>query len=152
MGETGIGEIFDLAIEREAGAHRFYSAVAGRMSNSTVREEFARLAAEELGHRELLVRMKYDPAAMATLKCPAADYHVAESEPAPELSIDMPPRDAIALAMKKEQQAVEFYRGLAASALTPQTRDIFSGLANMELGHKVALETVFVDIGYPEVF
>jgi hypothetical protein len=31
-------------------------------------------------------------------------------------------------------------------------KDVFNNLANMELGHKHRLETVFVDIGYPEAF
>jgi bifunctional DNase/RNase len=34
------------------------------------------------------------------------DYKVAESVELPEITIDMKPADAIALAMKKEQQAV----------------------------------------------
>lgn len=80
------------------------------------------------------------------------DYKVAETTELPKLSIDMKPADAIALAMKKEQQAVEFYRALGESATDASVKKIFENLTNMELGHKHRLENVFVEIGYPEVF
>jgi len=83
---------------------------------------------------------------------PPADYHIAESEPRPEISDDMPPRDAVALAMKKEQQAVEFYRGLAKTAKAADVRTLFENLTNMELDHKTKLEALFVDVGFPEAF
>ena len=83
---------------------------------------------------------------------PAADYKVAEATELPALSIEMKPADAIALAMKKEQEAVEFYRGLADGSDDAEIKKIFENLVNMELTHKNRLENVFVEIGYPEVF
>jgi len=47
---------------------------------------------------------------------------------------------------------VEFYRGLAQSATDATLSAMFENLARMELGHKTRLETMFVDVGYPEVF
>jgi rubrerythrin len=54
--------------------------------------------------------------------------------------------------MKKEQQAVEFYRGLAAGSTDAEVRGVFENLANMELGHKTRLEDIYLEVGYPEAF
>ena len=147
-----IEQIFSDAILGEIEAYEFYQSVYERVADKTVKEVFKQLAQEERGHQELLERFKYDPTLIMKIKPPSADYKIAEATELPKLSIDLKPADAIALAMKKEQQAVEFYRSLSASAADEGTQKIFENLANMELGHKHRLENVFVEIGYPEVF
>ena len=149
--ENTLDAIFAMAIDREEAANRFYAELARRVKNQAVRETFEALAKEELSHRTLLQALQADPQLGAKLK-PGSDFHVAESEAAPDVRPDMPLRDAVALAMKKEQQAVELYRGLARVATDAGTHELFENLMNMELGHKSKLESVFVDIGYAEVF
>ena len=141
-----------MASSRELEAYEFYQSVAARMASPEVRRIFAQLACEEKEHHELVERFRRDPTSLLKIDAPAGDWKVAEAEPLPVLSTDAKPRDAIALAMKKEQQAVELYRSLASSSSDAGVRSTFEGLANMELGHKRRLETAFVDIGYPEVF
>jgi rubrerythrin len=152
MGSMDIEQIFSAAIEREIEANQFYAGVAKSAANDSVRQIFTELARDELGHKELLERFKHDPTLDMRIAAPSQDFKIAEATESPRLSIEMKPADAIALAMKKEQQAVEFYRGLARSAKDSVTREMLESLANMELGHKHRLETVFVDIGYPEAF
>ncbi|MBN2382365.1 ferritin family protein [bacterium] len=152
MDTTKIEQLFAIAVSRELEAHDFYSAAAKRMNDQNVKDIFNRLAKEEMGHYELLEKFRYDPTAIMKISAPSADWKIAESEELPTLTIDMKPKDAIALAMKKEQQAVEFYQALAKATEDASTRDMFLNLANMELGHKHRLENIFVDIGYPEVF
>jgi len=144
-------KIIDLATSREVSASHFYARLARRAKNRAVQELFDSLAKEELDHQSLLTGLKAEPLLHATF-APSVDYHIAESELRPEISDDMPPRDAVALAMKKEQQAVEFYRGLAKAAKADDVRSLFENLMNMELGHKTKLEALFVDVGFPEVF
>jgi rubrerythrin len=144
--------IIGIAVERELEANKFYSQVAERSAEASVREIFSQLAKEEMGHYELLEKYHGDPSMAIKISAPPSDWKVAESQPLPALSITMKPADAIALAMKKEQQAVEFYQNLSDTAGDSQIKDMFKNLANMELGHKHRLETVFVDIGYPEAF
>jgi rubrerythrin len=146
-----IEQILSTAINREVEAYEFYQNVYERVDDATVKEVFQQLAKEEQGHRELLEQFKHDPTKMMKIQAPP-DYKVAEATELPKLSINMKPADAIALAMKKEQQAVQFYRALGESATDASIKKIFENLTNMELGHKHRLENVFVDIGYPEVF
>jgi rubrerythrin len=152
MDTLEINRVFSMAARREMEANAFYSKVAKSSENSEVREVFEQLAKEELGHFELLEKLKNDPSLPMKIPAPQQDYKLAEATEFPSLADVTIPKDAIALAMKKEQQAVEFYRNLSETAQDSELRDIFQNLANMELGHKHRLETVFVDIGYPEVF
>lgn len=152
MDKRQLDDLLAAAIASELEANGFYRKVAERANNPQVRQIFTELAAEELGHRDFLEGARHDPNLVNRLSAPAADYHVAEATPLPALSIDMQPADAIALAMKKEQQAVELYRGLSARASDPTLAAALIGLSNMEQGHKTRLEEMFVQIGYPEAF
>jgi rubrerythrin len=64
----------------------------------------------------------------------------------------MKPADAIALAMKKEEEAMVQYKQMAESCSQPEKKQVFLDLAAMEQGHKQKMENAFVDIGYPEVW
>jgi len=145
-------KVFDIAISREAKAYEFYKAVAEKVTSDDVKKVFLQLAEEELGHREQLEILLHDPTKIMKFNPPKADYKVAEATEAPDPTIEMKPAEAIALAMKKEQEAVEFYRQLSADATDDSLKAMFDNLANMELNHKARLENVFVEIGYPEVF
>ncbi len=147
-----IEKLFVIATQRETEAYEFYSDAARKVSDPNVKDVFLQLAKEEKGHFELLERFRMNPVEIMKIAPPSADWKIAESEDMPTLSTEMKPKDAIALAMKKEQQAVDFYRSLSEVSSTADTRQMFDNLANMELTHKHRLESIFIDIGYPEVF
>jgi len=147
-----IEKLFVIATQRETEAYEFYAAAARKVADPNVQEVFQQLARDEKEHFELLERFRANPVKIMKISPPATDWKIAESESMPTLSTDMKPKDAIALAMKKEQQAVDFYRSLSSASTTAEIRFMFDNLANMELTHKHRLESTFVDIGYPEVF
>jgi rubrerythrin len=151
MSNSPVAQLLTMAIDREADAHDFYAQAASRMKNPAIRDAFAKLAEEELCHKRFLETCTKDPQLLSKLPLPA-DFKVAEATAEQELSIDMTPAQAMTVAMKKEQQAVEFYRCLAAQAKDPSYRQALEGLARMELDHKNRLETMFVEVGYPESF
>ena len=64
----------------------------------------------------------------------------------------MKPAEAIALAMKKEEEAIVQYTALAEDCPDAEKKKVFLDLAAMERGHKKKMEAAFVDIGYPEVW
>jgi len=152
MHSDKIEQLFAIACRRETEAYEFYSSAAKKIQDPNVKSIFAELAKEEMGHYEFLEKFRTDSTMIMKITPPSADWKIAESENLPKLSTDMKPVDAIALAMKKEQQAVEFYRALSANATDANTKSMFDNLANMELKHKHHLENMFVNIGYPEVF
>ncbi len=143
--------ILKAAILREEEAFQFYTLVSERVEGRAVKEIFDQLAQDELGHKTFLQACLRDPQIAARLPVPT-DYKVAEATSEPTLSLDMKPADALAVAMKKEQRAAEFYQELASAASDATFRSMFENLARMELGHKTRIENMFVDIGYPEAF
>jgi rubrerythrin len=147
-----IKDILSMAVTREIEAYAFYKQVSEKVSDKEVKKMFKELSEEELGHRDFLEKLKNDPSMMKKIEPPRTDYKVAEATELPTFSIDMKPADAVALAMKKEQQAVEFYRSMAEFSGDSEIKEKFNNLASMELNHKHRLENIFVDIGYPESF
>ena len=61
-------------------------------------------------------------------------------------------KDAIALAMKKEQEAMEMYQQFADASEGAKQKETFLELAKMEKGHKVRLEGIYTDIAFIEVW
>lgn len=144
--------ILDSAIAGEIEAYEFYLQAAEKMDNTALKAMFDELAKEELMHRKILegFRGKGDMEIHFTR---VPDFHVCETVDAPaRLSTDMKPADAIALAMKKEEEAMRHYTQLAEACTDLAQRKVFLELAAMERGHKAKVENAFVDIGYPEVW
>jgi rubrerythrin len=144
-------QILEDAIQGEIEAQKFYLGVAEKTRNSFLEELFLSLSEEEKRHRKILENFLDHPTKTINFaKVP--DFHVAETIENPELTLEMRPQDAIALAMKKEQAAMEHYTQLADACTDSDQKKVFLELAAMERGHKNRMEAAFVDIGYPEVW
>jgi rubrerythrin len=143
--------IIKFAMENEIEAQKFYEEAAQKVANTQLKEMFADFAKEEKRHREILKQV-YISNRMGDYFDEGRDYHIAEEVDLPELSTDMKPADAIALAMKKEEAAMVQYTALAETCPEPDKKKVFLDLAAMERGHKLKMENAFVDIGFPEVW
>ena len=150
--ETNINKLIDFAIEQEHEAYNFYKSAAEKVANPGVKKTFQDLAEEEHGHANLLEMYKKNKTISEIFKRQTVDYKITETQDMPALSILMKPAEAIAIAMKRELQAADLYRVLAANAANETEKEALLDLANMEMGHKHRLENIFVEIGYPEVF
>ena len=144
-------KIVDMAIANEIEAWGFYQAASEKIKEPHLKEMFQGFAREEKGH-ELLLRNLLSRGTMSLNFKETTDYKVAETVDEPRLSMDMKPADAIALAMKKEERAMKEYNWLAEQCEDAAQKKVFLDLAAMERGHKLQLEEMFVDIGYPEVW
>jgi rubrerythrin len=137
------------AIGEEIAARDFYQQAARQMKDPGVAEIFEQLSREENEHRHLLETFRFNPLARVEFER-FQDYGVAEQEDEPAFSFSMSPREALQIAMKKEQRAAETYRRFADACQDSEMRRIYSELAEMERGHKVRLEALFVNTAYPE--
>jgi len=144
-------EIIKFAISSEIEAREFYEAAANKINDSYLKEMFEKFAKDEKGHEKILkailskdtINQYFDE---------STDYKIAETVDKPKLSTDMKPADAIALAMKNEEEAMKQYTDLAEACLDPRQKEEFLDLAAMERGHKLKMEKAFVDIGYTELW
>jgi len=145
-------EILKMAVGNEVEAYEFYRDAAAKMKDPAMKKTFQELADEESGHKVLLEG--YLSNEMKDMKfSDEKDYKVAETVEAPQtLSTDMAFKDAIALAMKKEQEAMEMYQQFADASEGAKQKETFLELAKMEKGHKVRLESIYTDIAFIEVW
>lgn len=142
-------KILKMAIDNEVEAYDFYKGVSEKTKDPTQKMLFSQLAEEERGHEKLLAG--YLCADAKTFHFDeSVDYKITESVEMPKLSLTMKPADAIALAMKKEQEAMKMYTTFANLSIDQDQKKIFQELANMEKGHKTKLENLYVDVAYPE--
>ena len=145
-------EILKMAVGNEVEAYEFYRDAAAKMKDPAMKKTFQELADEESGHKVLLEG--YLSNEMKDMKfSEEKDYKVAETVEAPQaLSTDMAFKDAIALAMKKEQEAMEMYQQFADASEEAKQKETFLELAKMEKGHKVRLEGIYTDMAFIEVW
>lgn len=145
-------EILKMAVGNEVEAYEFYRDAAAKMKDPAMKKTFMELADEESGHKVLLEGFLSNE--MKDMKfIDEKDYKVAETVEAPQtLSTDMAFKDAIALAMKKEQEAMEMYQQFADASEGAKQKETFLELAKMEKGHKVRLEGIYTDIAFIEVW
>lgn len=128
-------EILGLAIAQEVKAHKRYKLFASRVSNPLVREKFKSLANEEKAHRELLYKMlqKYTGEEKPPLPKKAARINREEE-------LNRPLHEILQLAIRKEQEAQQFYREAAKRASDPAGRHLLDYLATFEEGHERILQ------------
>ena len=144
-------DVIKFAMANEVEAQKFYADAAETLSNPALKKMFLQLSEEEKRHREILKDI-YVSNAIGDYFNEETDYKVSETVDEPELSMDMKPADAFALAMKKEEEAMRQYTALADDCPDAEKKKVFLDLAAMERGHKRKMEDAFVDIGYPEVW
>lgn len=142
--------IITSAIGDEIEAYQFYTDVAEKVQDSNMRYIFTSLADEEKKHREFLegVLSGGKPLNIDESK----DYRIAATVDKPKLSMDMKPADAIALAMKKEEEAMDTYAKLTEICIDEEQKELFGSLARMEQGHKVRLEEIYTNMAFTEVW
>ncbi|MRR33953.1 ferritin [bacterium] len=143
-------KVITMAVENEIEAYDFYKAAGEKVKDANLKTIFNDLAEEEKKHKEFLQGllnqakpMKFDE---------GKDYKISESVDKPKLSISMSPADAIGLAMKNEEEAMQMYSELAKVSADKEQQEMFDSLARMEQGHKVRLEGLYTDMAYPEVW
>ena len=144
-------EIIEFAIAGEKEAQEFYTVAAYKTDDPYLKKMFEQFAKDEKGHEKILKGI-LSKGAINLYFDESTDYKVAETVDTPKLTTDMKPADAIALAMKKEEEAMKQYTDLAEACKDPGQKIVFLDLASMERGHKLKMEKAFVDIGYTEVW
>ena len=139
------------AIANEVESYTFYRGIQKCTTDETMKKIFGELAEDEQTHREILEEFLTQPIKSFHFD-EAKDYKVSDTLDIQDLTIDMKPKDGIALAIKKEEDARDMYRALAELSTDPEQKKIFENLANMESGHKARLEDCYTNMAFPEVW
>lgn len=142
--------ILESAVENETEAHAFYLSASAAAQDAALKGIFSGLAEEELKHKALL--QGYLQGTEALRFDETVDYHVSDTVDAPILSTAMSFTDAVALAMKKEEEAMALYKAFADASPDPAQRQVFLELSKMEAGHKAGLEEIFLNAACAEAW
>ncbi len=144
-------QVFDTAIYKEIASEAFYIAGQSRTQDSGARALMRELASEELKHSEHLKELKDSGLS-------DKDWH---QDRVPGLMITeyltggdslegAGLQDTLIFAMKREQEAVEFYSKLMAVMGDEVAKRLCARLVEEELEHKLKLEILYDNLFYGE--
>ena len=147
MKKAKFEEIIKFAIGNEIEAQEFYSKAAEKVKTPQLKDMFNGFAEDEKSHEKLLNGyLKKGPKKMHFKQ--SFDANFATSVDKPKLSVSMHPADALALAMKNEEEAMDFYTYVADLTDDKQEKKVFMELAEMERGHKLKMEKAFKNVTF----
>ncbi len=148
LADLTIIEVLGQAVRQEIEAYKRYQMLALRIKNPLVREKFYSLANEEKAHRELLYNMLQ--------KYTGEDKPPLPKEAPRKGSIDdskLSLPEVLQIAIKKEQEAQQFYTEAAKLATDPSGKRVLEYLAGFERGHERLLQTEYEAVAeYPQWF
>lgn len=151
MDNREFDRIMDRAIESEREAYEFYRDAAEKVTDTAVKQLFAEFASEEsLTKKQLEVLQANEVYDFDFNGAP--DFKISKTVELPQLSKDMKPLDAISLAMKKEEEAINIYSNLATSTSDPEQQRIYHELAQIGEKHKARMEALYTNAAFPEVW
>ena len=151
MNNTELKDVIGFAVDKEVDAYEFYKSAAEKIKDENLKQTFKELADEELKHEEFLKDFLSSGLSEINLG-KVDDYKVAETVEKPKLSTDMSFSDAIALAMKNEEEAMNMYQKLADLCSDEDKKKLFEELAKMEQMHKARLEDIYTNAAYAEIW
>jgi len=142
--------IIKSAIDQGELSRDFYQRMATLVTHAETKETFEYLAKEELEHQHFL-QSCFTPQG-CSLVGQAQNTLLAEHLKAPAFTEDLSPKEALVIAMKREESSYHFYQGLAALQPPGDVRDFIEKMAKVELGHKEKMEYLYDNVAFPEVW
>jgi rubrerythrin len=147
---TELEAIINSAIAQEEFSHNFYRRLAGVVSQTETKDILEYLAKEELEHQAFLQSCLTPQG--CKLVGEAQNVHLAELLEAPAMSDDMSPKEALIIAMKREEGSHRFYQALAALQPPGEVQAFLEKMAKAELTHKEKVEYLYDNAAFPEVW
>ena len=146
-----LDELLDIAIYTEIVSHAFYMAGQIKTRDPGARALMKELAEEELRHSELLKNLKDKGLAeLSWHKEKVQSLMISEHLTGGDTLEDVGLQDTLAFAMKREQQAVEFYSKMMGIMKDESAKRLCEKLVHEELKHKLRLEIFYDDLFYGE--
>jgi len=138
------------AIRQEELSHEFYTRLAELVTDAETKDTLAWLAKDELEHKAFLESCLTPTG--CTLVGQAQDTHLAEIMETPHIDPHMSPKEALMVAMKREEGSYHFYQRLASLQPPGDAKAFLEKMAKMELGHKQKVEYLYTNVAFPEVW
>jgi rubrerythrin len=149
--EDKLTELLDTAMYREIASQAFYTAGQSRTEDPGARALMKELAEEEAKHSQWLKDLKEKGLEKKNVhreKIPnlMISEYLTGSDTLEGASL----QDVLVFAMKREQEAVEFYSRMMGAMRDESAKYICESLVREELKHKLKLEMLYDDLFYWE--
>lgn len=138
------------AMNQHELARDFYHKMAHLASHPETRETFEYLE-KEADENKARLHQCLTPEGCPVVP-PVRDVHLAEHLKTPAVTLDLSPKDALALAIKRSEALVRFYQSLAELQAPGEIRSRLEYIERAELSHKDKLEYLYDNVAFPEVW
>lgn len=146
-----VKDLLDVAMYKEIASQAMYAATQKQTDDPGARKLLKEFAEEEGRHLQILKDFKdsgldevqWDNGKIRNLM-------ISEYLTGPDTLKDAGIQDVLLFAMKREQEAVEFYSHMMSALKTRQAKRLCEGLVHSELKHKLKLELMYDDLFYGE--
>ena len=146
-----VSELLEAAIYKEIASQALYEAAQMKAQDPGAKALLKELAAEELKHLQLLKNLREEEMGQGTWhRKKVPNLMISEYLTGPDTLEGAGLQETIVFAMKREQQAVEFYARMMGVMRNRSAKHLCQRLASEELEHKLRLETFYDDFFYME--
>ena len=144
-------ELLETAMYKEIASEAFYSAGQSKTDDPGAKSLMKDLAADELRHLEILKGLKdrdWEKGQWNKKEIPnlMISEHLTTSDKLEGTSL----QGTLVTAMKREQQAVEFYSRMMSVLRNEEAKHLCESLVHEELKHKYRLELLYDNLFYGE--
>ncbi len=148
--EKKIKAIIQEAIDLTMGSREIYLTMADLVERPETKETLRYLAKNESSHKRFLEKILDE--AVCPLEVPIEDTHVSEFLKCSHITRKMSPKEALVLAIKREEALHKFYKYLESIQPPGEIRNLLQEMALIKLEHKDKLEYIYDDVAFPEVW
>ena len=144
-----LNELLDSAIYKEIVSQAIYEAAQEKTEDPGAKALLKELAKEELGHSQRLKKLKekgLSPQNWHEEK--VQDLKISNYLTGGDTVEGAGLQETLIFAMKREQQAIEFYSKMISLMRDESAKRLCERLANEELKHKLRLEILYDDMFY----
>jgi rubrerythrin len=146
--EKKIKAIIQQTIDDTMSSRELYLTMADLVERPETKETLRYLAKNETAHKGFLQKILDE--VVCPLEAPLEDTHFSEFLKCPPITRKMSPREALVLAIKREETLHKFYKYLEDIQPPGEIRDLLKEMALIKLEHKEKLENLYDQVALPK--
>ena len=144
-------ELLDSAIYKEIASQAVYEAAQKKTEDPVAKTLLQDLAKQEVSHAERLKKLKEKGLSKQNWhQEQVPNLMTSEHLTGPDSLEDAGLQDTLIFAMKREQQAIDFYSKMMGLMRDEAAKQLCESLVHEELKHKLRLEMLYDDLFYGE--
>ena len=148
--ERKIKALIQQAIDLAKSSREIYLTMANLVERPETKEMFQYLARNEEFHKKFFQKILDE--AVCPIEVPLEDTHVSEFLKCPHITRKMSPKEALVIAIKREETLHKFYKSLEDIQPPGEIRNLLKEIVLIKLEHKDKLEYIYDDVAFPEVW